>query len=473
VYIGFSCFFQYIKRVKNREKPVALLIYPPVYDFALYDLYVKPFGLLRIAGRLSASGWEVVVINALDIRYDRNTGTLSENTRHASGVNGQKLPKRKPDGTGKFFKTEVKKPSAISHIPRRFSRYGIPQELYENKIRDVSPDFVFISSGMTYWYLGVKETVETVRRLHPGIPVVVGGIYATLMESHCRSIVGPDYTITGEAWNALSELLYSCNLPVSRLEDEGIDFPYDAYFWNDAGVLRLNTGCPFSCTYCASGTLCDRFRPGDPARAFRQLTGFLGVGITNIAFYDDALLVNKNDVLLPFLEMVVASGVNVNFYLPNAVHMQFLDDATARLMRRTGFREIRMGFESASDSFHDKHDGKLTTAELPKAMEVLQSAGFGKTEIKVYILAGLPGQSPEEIEDSIQFASDRGAAVFLSEYSPVPGTQLWQQCVDSSRYPLEDEPLYHNNTIFPMAREGFGRSELEDLKRSAREKRPK
>jgi hypothetical protein len=33
-------------------KPKILLVNPPIYDFAAYDFWLKPYGLLRIAGRL-------------------------------------------------------------------------------------------------------------------------------------------------------------------------------------------------------------------------------------------------------------------------------------------------------------------------------------------------------------------------------------------------------------------------------------
>lgn len=33
-------------------KPKILLVNPPIYDFAAYDFWLKPYGLLRIAGHL-------------------------------------------------------------------------------------------------------------------------------------------------------------------------------------------------------------------------------------------------------------------------------------------------------------------------------------------------------------------------------------------------------------------------------------
>ena len=37
----------------------------------------------------------------------------------------------------------------------------------------------------------------------------------------------------------------------------------------------------------------------------------------------------------------------------------------------------------------------------------------------------------------------------LAEYSPIPDTSLWAEACRTSRFPLEEEPLTHNNSLFP------------------------
>ena len=52
---------------------------------------------------------------------------------------------------------------------------------------------------MTYWYTGVQETIREVRRMFPDVPVLLGGIYATLMPQHAVKYSGADVVITGES----------------------------------------------------------------------------------------------------------------------------------------------------------------------------------------------------------------------------------------------------------------------------------
>jgi len=248
-------------------------------------------------------------------------------------------------------------------------------------------------------------------------------------------------------------------------------------------VLRLNSGCPFRCDYCASHRISPRFEPGDPDALFRELQDVFSLGTRNFAFYDDALLVRREELLFPFLERVIeaygpaasrsgrSGDGGPRFHLPNAIHVRYLDSAVARLLRDAGFREIRLGFESSSADFHELHDGKFLPESFPAAIDALLSAGFPGESLSVYILAGLPRQRAEETEDSIHYALRFGLRVRLAEFSPVPGSSLWEDCLRLSRYPLAEEPLFHDNSFFPMEWDGFTWADLEGLKAIARTNR--
>lgn len=70
-------------------------------------------------------------------------------------------------------------------------------------------------------------------------------------------------------------------------------------------------------------------------------------------------------------------------------------------------------------------------------------------EIGAYIMAGLPGQRVGEIEESIAFVREIGTKPVLVEYSPIPHTPLFEKAKQMSKFDLENEPLFHNNSIIP------------------------
>lgn len=434
----------------NSTKPRLLLFQPPIYDFALYDLFLKPYGLLRLGRWYAESGYDVFFLNGLDYNEYKTNKVLG-------------TPRRISNGTGKFPRMRAPLPKDVDS-ERYFGRYGVLPEILKKKLKDVKPDLIFITSGMTYWYRGVIEAVKLSKEVYPDVPVVTGGIYASLMPEHCRINTESDYVVSGNTSAEIKTILSKHLLPeptgpipLSPLMIEEV--------WRDAGVIRLNEGCPFHCGYCASDLLSSTFVSGNAETAFETLVEmYERFDTRNFAFYDDALLINSSRSINPFLELVIKKQLPVKFYLPNAVHIQFLDNETAALMKRVGFQEIRLGYESSSTCFHSNYDDKFTQDDLHRVVETLKKAGFTPGSITAYVLGGLPEQSYRDVERSIKTASSAGIRVSLAEYSPVPRTSLWKKSLELCPFPLEDEPLFHNNTFFPMKWEGYTLENMKYLK---------
>lgn len=433
------------------KKPRALLINPPIYDFSLFDLFHKPLGLMSIGKMLEESGYLVDVIDALDYRDEASSRVLG-------------TPKRKANGTGKFFRQRVDFPHDILDVQRSFARYGILQASFESRLANTTPDIVLITSGMTYWYPGIVEAARAVRNAFPGTPIVVGGVYATLLPKHCLSEVSPDFIVAGKAEDKLPDILSACGLPdLISTRSDGVLLRSDV--WRGAGVVRLNDGCPMNCDYCASRALNGGFVAGDPHAVVKEIQALISEsGITSCAFYDDALLHRKNESFVPFLEELIESSINIPLYLPNAIHLRYLDYPTAKLMKIAGFQEIRLGYESSSPDFHSRHDNKVSPGDFADGIGMLKAAGFSGKRIITYVLAGMPGQHAGEVEASIRHVSSFGVRASVAEFSPVPGTALWEAAVANSRYPIAEEPLYQNNSLQPMAWDGLTRSDLQVLK---------
>ena len=462
----------------NSDKPLAMLILPPVYDFAFFDLFFKPYGLLKIGKWLQDSGWDCFFINSLDYKDELSLGKI-------------KAPIRHNNGTGKIFRQIVPSPmmphgfhtcgimpcpsgtwlrqETFPALKRSFARYGICEESLHSRIGARKPDVILISTFMTYWYLGVAEVVKICRKIWPDVPVIAGGIYATLLPEHCKNVVMPDHVVQGKAWDFLNNFFKSRSLPVCAPEvacaPEGRGgLLMDDPVWNDAAVVRLNSGCPMKCSYCASSRLAS-FSMGCHKTVFNQLE-YLNkkYGTSNFAFYDDALLFKKEESFLPLLEKIISSNIKFNFYVPNALHIDCLDSRTILMMKKAGFKEIRLGFESSDPGFHQRNGKKYNADTFPDVIETLKANGFCGDNVIIYMLAGLPGQYAEEAKESVRYLKKFDVKISVSEYSPVPGSALWEESVRKSIYPLEEEPLYHNNSIFPMSWEKFSYADMLDIK---------
>jgi radical SAM superfamily enzyme YgiQ (UPF0313 family) len=442
--------------------PHILLINPTIWDFTAFDLWAKPLGLLYLGGTLRASGYQVHLLDCLDVHF-KGTERLSP------------PPSRKAFGTGKYFRQRLPKPSALQNIPRYHYRYGIPPHLFLAALKELPrPQAVLITSSMTYWYAGIVETVKLVRSVFPESPVILGGIYATLMPDHARKVVNPDYLITGRGEGAISNLLAEItgNTPKSLWDLNDPDsqpFPaFDLYPSLDYVCLLTSRGCPFSCPYCASKLLQPEFRQRSTEGVVEEMVYWHKTkGVTDFAFYDDALLVGFEKHLGPVLETLLKQKISLRFHTPNAMHVREVTGERAGLLFRAGFKTLRFGLETTDWDRQKALGGKLNQEDLYRAVTALKKAGFEKNQIEVYLLCGLPGQPQTEIERTIREVKSLGLRPRLAEYSPLPQTSLWPEACRVSRFPLAEEPLYHNNSLWPCL-DPFSWERIQALKDSAR-----
>ena len=438
-----------------------ILINPWIYDFAAYDLWSKPLGLLYIAGFLRHCGFEINLIDCLDVH---NPGMRKDPIA--------KRPTRRPYGTGKFWRNETPKPPPLQGIPRTYSRYGLSEDIFTEELKKSGkPAAILVTSLMTYWYPGVKKAIALAKKIHPGVPVILGGIYARLCQGHASLHMGADRIVTKDDSASILEVLDECGVSTPKTFKAPECLPYPAFdLLNRIDYIPILTsvGCPYHCRYCASHFLNSVFRRRAPLEVLDEILYWHKTfGIRDFAFYDDALLVSCDSHLGVLLETLARLRLDLRFHTPNAVHAREVTPEIASLIKKTGFRTIRLGLETSDFSLHCKLDDKIAEGEFERAVIALLKAGFTPNEIGAYILMGLPGQSVSSVADTIDFVGKTGAMPYLSDYSPIPYTSLWEEAVRCSEYDLVAEPLFHNNTLLPCWNEGQ-RAELPRLKKRVR-----
>ena len=445
--------------------PSLILINPWIHDFAAYDLWSKPLGLLYLAGYLRARGFRIHLIDCLDIHHP---GMGSDPSTPG--------PKRRAYGTGKFQREVITKPGPLEHVPRSYSRYGISRDLFIRALKEIErPAGILVTSLMTYWYPGVKETINLAREAHPGTPVILGGIYARLCREHALQFSGADLVINSgglEGMESIVETLRGCGIEGRQPSMFPRTRPYPAFdLLNKIDYIPLVTsfGCPFRCLYCASHLLNPGYSRRDPNEVIEEILYWhRAFGVRDFAFYDDALLFESKIHISLILEGLIRLNPDLRFHTPNALHIREITSEVSKQLYHSGFRTIRLGLETSDMTLHHELDKKVSEGEFERAVKHLQEAGFRQLDIGAYILMGLPGQSIESVKQTIEYVGRTGAAPFLAEYSPLPHTQLWEKALAHSEYDLIAEPLFHNNTLLPCW-DGDRRGEVPALKKRVRE----
>jgi len=133
-------------------------------------------------------------------------------------------------------------------------------------------------------------------------------------------------------------------------------------------------------------------------------------------------------------------------------------------MKKAGFKTIRVSLETISPDLQEKTGGKVKTDEFSKSIELLKKAGFTKKEIGVYLMFGLPGQGLKEVIEGVNFLKSLSVRIHLTEYSPIPGTLLYNEAVSQGLIPEDIDPLLTNNSVYYYLFSGYDIKELERLK---------
>jgi radical SAM superfamily enzyme YgiQ (UPF0313 family) len=438
-----------------------LLINPWIHDFAAYDFWIKPLGLLYLGGLLRQNNHQVHFIDCLDPYHP---AMLKESLQR---------PSRHSYGRGKFFRQVISRPDSLKTIVKNYCRYGITPEIFRQESENhQDTDIILITSMMTYWYPGVSEAIGIIKEVLPQVPVVLGGKYATLCYNHALNFSGADYVIAGPGEKQILDLLHKIfgEKPFFMPDEENLDsYPYPAFDLISKIVqlpLITSRGCPYNCTYCAAHIFNKDFRRRNPLKVVDEIEYWQKKsGVTNFSFYDDALLVNPAEMIIPLLSEIKKRNLTCQFHCPNGLHLREINKELSELLYSSGFKTIRFGFETSDLMRQLQTGGKVKSEELRLAVGHLKNAGYKTADIGIYLLCGMPGQSAAEVRKSIEFVHECGAKPLLAEYSPIPGTIMWDDAVACSSFDIKNEPLYHNNSLLPCRNDDFSFAVYMELKK--------
>jgi radical SAM superfamily enzyme YgiQ (UPF0313 family) len=419
-----------------KDKLSILLVNPPIYDFAAYDFWLRPLGMLTAAGKIANADFQLFDF------LDRTHSFYSDKPKFINDKWAR----------GSFYSEIIPKPEVFKNVPRKFRRFGLPKEIFVEFLKANAPcDYVFIQTVMTYWYLGYKEVIETVKTYWPKAKIVLGGPYTKICPEHAKSI-GAEI-IDGEENNPVMVMTGLNRVP-----------RWDLYKRPETVAMKITQGCPFKCTYCTVPIFNKRFTAKPYEEIIEEFNFIISLGVKNIAFYDDALLYKADEVIKPFLQYIINNKIKINFHTPNALNARFIDAQLADLMVRAGFRSFYLGFESRAEEFQKQTGAKIFDNEFSEAVKNLIAAGADKSSITAYLIIGHPKFEIQSVEESLKYVNSLGVRVMPADFSPIPVVADAKLC---EKYVDMNEPLMHNKTVFPILVHGDDKvNRIKDLCRS-------
>lgn len=254
-----------------------------------------------------------------------------------------------------------------------------------NKINDKKPDLIFITSIFTYWAKYVKEAVLFYKKLYPDVPIIVGGIYASLMPEHCLKFTGCDDIIVGQ-------------IP----EAENIAPAYDLVDV-DYQIIHTTRGCIRRCKACGVYDI-------EPIWSCKKSIKD-EICKKKIVFYDNNLLANEyiEDILNELIELKKDKKISYIESQSGFDGRILIDNPyLANLIKEAGFKNPKIAW-----------DGPLSDKDsIYKQISILCDAGFNAKDISVFMLYNheLPY---EELEKKRVKCFDMGVQITDCRFRPL------------------------------------------------------
>jgi radical SAM superfamily enzyme YgiQ (UPF0313 family) len=321
------------------------------------------------------------------------------------------------------------------------------------------PDLV----GITAFTSQANRAYEVAAHFrHLGIPVVMGGIHATMCLSEVMEHA--DSVVTGEAEGIWRKVLDDArNGSLNRRYDGGLaeinDVPLARHDLLDSGYafgsIQTTRGCPLNCSFCSVTAFNgSRYRQRPIADVVRE---FQSIREKHVLVVDDNLIGTSHEHIARAKDMFRAMAkADLRKEWVAQATINFADDEELlSLAAKAGCRGVFVGFESPTPE---------GLRELGKKFNLLKGRDFRDSVRRIQrhkilvvgsFIIGLdidePGIGKRIAETASQYGVDNLNVLFLT---PLPGTQLWDQMKSQNRIALDMFPQnwkYYTLT-FPVAR---------------------
>lgn len=175
-------------------------------------------------------------------------------------------------------------------------------------------------------------------------------------------------------------------------------------------AVTASRGCPYSCTFCATPMI--EGRP-DRRRPVLPLVRFVTENRhhPHWQFYSPTFTLDRT-WCIEFLTSLDIAGADISWRCTTRVDR--LDAELVELMARTGCCSVGLGVETFGLA-SARLKKNISREQIARAIELLTDHGI---RAKAYVMLGLPDQSLDDVQETLQFVTNLGAQVRPTMYSP-------------------------------------------------------
>jgi len=332
-------------------------------------------------------------------------------------------------------------------------------DLNEEPLPTERPDAV----GITVWTMLAPQAYALADSYRArGIPVVLGGVHASLLPT--EALRHADAVVVGEAEAVLPVVLEDLRTGRSQglyngewltmgavpPADEWLDLvramPLTRYI--PKNTLQTTRGCRFNCDFCSVIRINgrgSRHRPAAEAAAEMVAVVRHGQRLGSFAYtflLDDDLAADR-EYTGQLCEALLSAGVPTTWGAQASIGFAH-DEELVRLAARSGCRVVFTGFESVSRETLIECNKKNRPSQFREAVDRLHRS---RIMVEGGFIFGFDHDTPKVFSETVEFveAIEVDAAHFAI-LTPYPGTHTFARMVDQGRvlhYDWGRYDLYH------------------------------
>ena len=327
---------------------------------------------------------------------------------------------------------------------------------FKKMFMDFNPDLVGIT-GTTSTINNALKVAKNIKGMSK-VPIVLGGIHATIAPKKTLESEYVDIVAVGEAEDTIRELVENlddlekvkgiwfkkedkiiANEPRGLIHDlDTIPFPArhllknpEAYAPPDAlhkpvASIMTTRGCFGQCTYCCTKQIFGlKIRARSVENILEEIDRCIKeYGVKEIHFMDDNFVFNKKRVL-EFCEELKKRKYDIYFEFANGLRADNVDRDILQALKDIGVVNLGFGVESGNQQILDNIKKGIKKERVVKAFKLAKEFGF---QTWGFFMFGLPGETKKTMQDTIDFAIelDPDFAKFLI-LKPYPGSEVFNQ----------------------------------------------
>ena len=408
------------------------------------------------------------------------------------------------------FSLTTHPPLGLGYLSSILATQNRQTKIFDLQFLDHRHDFEHYLAFEPIDWIGISVSIQNIAHTNylikslklcvPEVPIIIGGTYPSTLPEDCLREINADIAVIGEGEETILELdsalINNKNLAgvpgLAFRQDNEImvtkqrplcmdldllpmpDYKqippirYSNAPWQVfkkgriVGPILTTRGCPFNCSFCAAASIMGkkiRTRSMELVGEEMELL-HRNFGVDEFHVVDENI-VSSREHAAAFCEEIIKRNLKIHWKTPNGVRSEFLDRELLTLMKKSGCYMLGFGIESGNQEVLKTINKSLNLKSAIEKIHIANEVGiitFG------YFIIGLPGDTKESIEETIQVAVN--SKMDLAHFSfciPYPGSAIYNELS-----PIEQKIVINQAWHFmPWPRNNLTASELGKLHRKA------